>query len=67
MLPKIGCEYRPVAHGAGSGYSTFGTGCHNKSDNRLDIRPILGQVSAEGRKFKQSTKAAIVGPALDRC
>ena len=28
---------------------TFGIGCHNKSNNRLGVGPILGQVSAEGR------------------
>ena len=48
-------------------FYTFRTGCHRKSDNRLDIGPILGQVRLKVGKFEQLIKAAVVGPALDRC
>ena len=56
-----------VTHGP----STFRTGCHTENDNRLGTGPILGRYWAKCRlkvgKFKQSKKAAVVGPALDRC
>ena len=56
-----------VTHGPESGSSTFGIGFHSKSDNRLGIGPILGKFRLKFGNFEQSTKAAVVCPALDRC